>query len=121
MVYQALEALRVVALFLEEIEEDAGIEIAAARAHHESSRRRESHRGVERPPVAYRRHARAVAQVGDDDTRGHRVAERLHDVFERDAEKTEAPDSVVPQRPPQREALRHPAHLPMESAAEAPT
>src|SRR5712692_10718479 len=119
MVYQALEALRVVALFFEEIEEDAGVEVAAARAHHEASSRRESHGGVERPSVAYRRHARAVAQVGDDDTRGRRAGKRLHDVFERDTVKAEAADSLVPQRARQREALGHFRHLAMESGVEA--
>src|SRR5260370_39996660 len=119
MVYQALEALRVVALLLEEIEEDAGVEVATARAHHEAARRRESHRGVERPSVAYRRHARAVAQMRDDDARGCRVGKRLHDVFERDTVKAEAADSLVPQRARQREALGHLGHLSMESGIEA--
>src|SRR5260370_30107060 len=119
MVYQALEALRVVALFFEEIEEDAGVEVAAARDHHEAAGRRESHGGVERPAVAYRRHARAVAKVGDDDARGCRAAEGLHDVFERDTVKAEAANSLVPQRARQREALGHFGHLPMESGVEA--
>src|SRR6266446_2560248 len=119
MVYQALEALRVVVLFFEEIEQDAGVEVAATRAHHEPSRRRESHRGVERPSVAYRRHARAIAQVGDDDARGRRAGKRLHNVFERDTVKAEAADSLVPQCARQREALGHFRHLSMESGVEA--
>ena len=47
--------------------EDAGIEIAAARAHDEPFARREAHRGIHRAPVIDRAERRAVAEMAAHD------------------------------------------------------
>jgi hypothetical protein len=40
-----------------------GIEIAAARAHHESFERRETHAGLDAPPASHGSRTRTVTQV----------------------------------------------------------
>ena len=53
--------------FDQQVQEDAGIEVAGAGAHHEAAGGRETHRRIDADPAAHRRHARPVAEVGDDD------------------------------------------------------
>lgn len=47
--------------------EDAGIEVAGSGAHHEAASGREAHRRIDADAATDRRHARAIAELGDDD------------------------------------------------------
>ena len=51
MIDEPLKAPAVVALLIDEINHQPGIQIAAARAHHEAAGRRKPHRGVDRTPL----------------------------------------------------------------------
>ena len=111
---EACERRHVVAFVRQEMDEDAGIEIAAARAHHEAAARRESHRRVDGTTVTHRRHAGAVAEVRD-----HRAAERRcpdgrDDVLVRQAVEAVAPDTLRPEQVRERQALRHLGHAAVE-------
>src|SRR6185437_3747091 len=110
---------RIVALFVHEIEECAGIEIAGARAHHQAGRGSESHRRVHGLPIAHGGEARAIAEMRDDNGSLRRAAERADDVLERQAMKTVAPHAFVPESAWQRETLRDLRHCPMEASVEA--
>ena len=57
-----------------QVPDQSRIEIARARAHHQSGRRREAHARVDALAIAHGREARAVAEVGEDDAavRGRR-------------------------------------------------
>ena len=46
-----------------EVQQQAGIEIAAARGHDEAFERRKAHRGIERPPAIDRRGRAAAAEL----------------------------------------------------------
>ena len=97
----------------------AGVEIAAARAHHEATGRGEPHRRVDRVPVAHGRHAGAVAQVGDDRAAEGRAARLLQDVLVRQAVKAVAADALVPEVARQRQAPGHLRHVAVEAGVEA--
>ena len=56
---------------LEPVNEEPGVDVSEARAHHEAAGGREAHRGVDGPAVAHGRHARSAAQV-----RQHRAPQR---------------------------------------------
>src|SRR5207237_2361763 len=50
-----------------QVENDARIQLPAARPHRQSVERGEAHRRADAPPVANRTHRRAVAEMHDDD------------------------------------------------------
>ena len=69
------------------------------------------------------RHARAVAQMGDDHPAVGRFLARhflqlVHDVLVRQAVKAVAAHPLVPKTPGQRNPLRHLGHLPVEGRVE---
>ena len=55
------------AALLDQIEHDAGIELARPRAHRQAVERGEAHRALDAPPVAQRAHRGAAAEMRDDD------------------------------------------------------
>ena len=55
----------VIAPGVHEMEEDAGVQVAAPGAHHDAASRREPHGGIERLTVVYCRQAGTVAQMRD--------------------------------------------------------
>ena len=116
---ERLELARAVAVMVHEVNDDAGIEIARARAHHEPAGRREPHRRIDRAPVLHRRHARPVAEVGDHRAPELRRAERLDDVLVREAVKAVAPHPRVEEIARQREALGDLGQRAMKGGVEA--
>ena len=98
--HDALERLRILTGG-EQVEEDARIEVAGARAHHDAARRREPHRRVVRRAVHHRGHARAVAEVRDDGAPQRLRAHGADHVFVRETVEAVATD------PPRGEAARH--------------
>ena len=89
---------------IEQVEHHAGIEVARARPHDETTGRREPHRRVDRAPVADGDHARAVAQVREHRTSSHRLD--LCYVLVRESVNPVAAYSRVEQRRGKREPLR---------------
>ncbi len=97
VVDQVLNGLVGVGLVAEKIQKNPGIEIAAAGSHHEAAGWRESHGRIDGLAKGYGRHARTVAEMGDDETLallfGGQGAE---DVFIRQAMKTIFAHTLVP-------------------------
>ena len=55
------------ALLRDQVEHDAGIELARARAHRQAVERGEAHGALDAAAVAKRAHRGAAAEMGDDD------------------------------------------------------
>ena len=66
MIDQLFEHLRIELLFAHQIDQNAGIEIAAARAHDHPAGRGQAHAGVDRLARFDRGDAGAIAEMGDD-------------------------------------------------------
>jgi len=94
MVHQFFERGRAPALLAHEIDQHAGIEVAAARAHDQAAARRQAHAGVDRHPVAHRRDACAVAQMGDEQAARQAVGQLVNDRFARQAVEPVALDPL---------------------------
>src|SRR5437773_10096415 len=95
---EALERRDIVALVGEEVDKHARVEVPAPRAHHEAAGRRESHRRIDGDAIAYRGHARAVAEMRDDRAAERRRADRRDHVLVRQAVEAVAPDPLRPER-----------------------
>ena len=93
VVDQLFEPGRVEPLFAHQVEQNAGIEIAAARAHDDPAGRGQAHAGVDRLAVLDRGDAGAVAEMGDDQAIGQIVAKLAHDRFARQPVKSVALDA----------------------------
>ncbi len=84
------------------MEDRAGIDVAAARAHHQTFERREAHRGVDGLAVIDGAYRAAVAEVTGDELVG-RGGGRVHlpelpgDIAMRDAVEAVAPDLLLGQ------------------------
>ncbi len=63
------------------MDEQAGIEIAGARAHNDAACRRQAHRSVDGVTVGNGGDAGAVSQMSDDQARRDIFAERVQDRF----------------------------------------
>ena len=63
---QLFEHLRIELPFAHQIDQNAGVEIAAARAHDDPAGRGQAHAGVDRPARFDRGDAGAIAEMGDD-------------------------------------------------------
>src|SRR6185436_17659445 len=109
----------VVSFVREQMHQNAGIEVAAPRAHHEAARRGEAHRRIDRESVAYCREARAVSQVRDDRAAEGRWTDGRHHVLVRQAVETVALDPFRPECPWKWKALRDGRHPPVEGSVEA--
>jgi hypothetical protein len=102
----------------EQIQKHTRVEIAAARAHHHATQRRETHARVDALPCANGTQTCAVAQVRDDRALAEFRAEKRDHVFVRQAVKTVAPHALVPKRAWQGEALRDLGQLAMKRGVE---
>jgi hypothetical protein len=85
----------------QDVEEDAGVEVAGAGAHHQPAGRREAHRGVHAPAACDRRQTGTGAQVREDHLAAGRFVPRLpaqlvHQVRERQAVEAVPLDSGLP-------------------------
>ena len=73
------------AVWDEQIEHDAGVQLTAARAHRQSIQRGEAHRAVHAAPRGHRAHAGPAAEMRDDDPAERDVRrdlrQRARDVF----------------------------------------
>ena len=87
---------------LHQIEDHAGIERAAARAHHQAVDRGEAHRARDAAAVLDGAQAGAVAEMRDDDAPGRerrrKFAQRDYEIFIRQAVEAVAPDAGVGNR-----------------------
>src|SRR5260370_25803132 len=108
-----------VALLTHQIEKDARVEIAAARAHHDATDGREAHRGVYGMSIPDGNQARAVSEMGDDRPRQGSRAEHADDVLVRESVKAVMPQLVAPERARERKALSQLRHISMKCRIEA--
>src|SRR6202035_6001701 len=81
-------------LLTRQIDEDAGIEIAAARAHDDPAGRGQAHAGVDRFSPFDRGDACAIAEMGDDQSVWQRVGKLVHDRFQGKAVKPVTLDAL---------------------------
>ena len=107
----------------EQVEHNARIEVTRARAHHQSSRRREAHRGVDAHATAYGGHAGPIAKVRDYDAAAcHNRIERAqfaHDVLVRQAVEAVAYHAGLLDLARERVLPRHARHVTVERCIEA--
>ena len=108
---------------IDQVEQHAGVDRAAAGAHHEPVQGREAHRRGDAPAVAHRAHAGAVAQVRDHGAPCGRAAveRRQHrgDVFVGQAVKAVAAHAFLGEAARQGEGLRHLWLRPVKRGVEA--
>jgi hypothetical protein len=90
---QLFEVDGIVLLLAHQIDQDAGIEITAARAHNHAAGRGQSHAGVDRFAALDRSDAGAIAEMSDDQTVGQAAAELAKDRFAGKAVKPVALDA----------------------------
>ena len=107
-----------------QIRRQAGIQIAGARAHHQSRRRREAHAGVNAFAVAHGGQARAVAEMREDDAalRCRRVAEArefFHQIGIGQTVETVALNSLGVEAARNRQQLGHARHGVVKRRVEA--
>ena len=85
------------ALFRDEIEHDAGIELARPRSHRKPVERREAHRALDALSALDRAHRGAAAEMGDDHASARDVRrdlrQALGDIFVGQAVEAVAPDA----------------------------
>src|SRR5436190_1705750 len=99
--------------------ENSGIQIAAAGPHHQPPCRSEAHRRIQWPSVLDSGKAGPIAQMSDYNTTARRVAENSQNIFIRQAMKTVASYPPVPQLACQRKAFGDFGHAPMERRIKA--
>ena len=118
-----MSSLHAELLALQQMQQHAGVERAAARAHHQTVERGEAHRRGDAAQSAHRAEARAAAEVRDDraPARGVAVAlgERDRHVLVGQAVKAVAPHAAFPQGMRQRATSARPAAACGESGVEA--
>jgi hypothetical protein len=102
---EVLDRRGVVSLVRQEMHEDARVEVAAPRAHHQAAGGREAHGRVHGTPVAYGRQARAIAEVRNDGPAERRGAQRGEDVLVGEPMEPAALDAPGRQRARQRQAV----------------
>src|ERR1700683_3604692 len=99
MVEQILQTvggeLLVVIVIAQQINDDAGVEIARARPHWNAAGRSEAHRGIDRYPVTQRTETRSVAQMREDRSCGKLCTEAMHQRLVRNAVETITADALV--------------------------
>ena len=96
-----------VAMFAQKVEQNAWIEIARPRSHHQAAERAKTHRRIDRSPVPYRGEARAVTKVRDDHPAARALGTKfVNDRFVREAVESVSAHALGPQLPRQRQALR---------------
>ena len=87
------------ALRLDQVQDDAGVELAGAGAHREAVEGGEAHRALDAHAVGHRAHRGAAAEVGDDDAAagdlGRDLAQAAGDVFVGEAVEAVAADALV--------------------------
>jgi hypothetical protein len=110
MVHQVVKLVRAIGFGAHDVDEDPGVEIAAAGAHHEACGRRKAHGGIARLTILHRRQAGAVAQMGDHQATLGCRAERRHDVFIGQTMKAIPSYAFVPEVAGEGEALGHLRH-----------
>ena len=98
-----------------EIRREAGIQIAGARAHHQSRRRREAHAGINAFAIAHGGHACAIAEMREDDAAFfcRRVAEArefFHQIGVGQTVETVALNSLGVEASRNRQQLGHARH-----------
>ena len=93
-------------LLAREVDQDTGIEIAAARAHDHSAGRRQAHAGVDGFAAFDGGHACAIAEMSDDQSVGRIGGKLVHDRFAREAVEPVALDALRPQFPGDRKDAR---------------
>ena len=125
LVDQIIDGRGAASLFLEQVEQHAGIEVAGARAHHQPAGRREAHRGVDalaalgRPPC-WRRCPDGRRSRGRRPPRRRPPSRSFcHDVLVRKPVKTVAQHALVPKASGQRKTLGHLGHLAVKRRVEA--
>jgi hypothetical protein len=106
-------------VLIQEVHEDARVEIARARAHDEAARGREPHRRVDRAPVLHRGHARPVAEMREHGAAERRRSDGLDDVLVRKAVEAVASYACVEEVARQGEALGDLRQAAMERGVEA--
>jgi len=120
LVQQLFDALVVPAL-LQQVQQHAGIQRAAARTHHQAVQRGKAHGGGHAHPALRGAQAGAVAQVGHDHAaapaHGLRVQHR-HDVLVGQAMEAVAAHALLAQRTRQREGVVHLGHVGVEGGVE---
>ena len=97
------------ALFLDQVQDDPGVELARAGAHRQAVERREAHRALDAPARQHRAHRGAAAEVGDDDApagglRRH-LGQAVGDILVAEAVEAVAADALVVERARQRVAV----------------
>jgi hypothetical protein len=91
---QLFEVDGIVLLLAHQIDQDAGIEITAARAHNHAAGRGQSHAGVDRFAAFDRGDACAIAEMRDYQAVRQIVRKLVHDRFARKAVKPVALDTL---------------------------
>jgi len=95
MVEQIFKLIDAEFLIAQKIEEDAGVEIAGARAHGDAAGGSESHRRVDGYSAAKSAEACSVTQVGEDGSPWKPRSEVMHERFIREAVEAVAPDTGI--------------------------
>ena len=119
MIDQLFELRRIELLFAHQIDQNARIEIAAARAHDHPAGWGQSHAGVDRFAVFDRGNAGAIAEMGDDQAARHIVRKLTHDRFARKAVKPVALDALRLQFLGDRKYTRDLRHFGVKGGVEA--
>ena len=97
MIDKIFEHDRIELLLTRQIDQNAWIEIAAARAHNHPAGRGQAHAGVDGLAALDRGDAGAVAKMGNYQTVGQIAPQLAHDRFAGEAMKTVALDALLPQ------------------------
>ena len=94
----------IVFVSLENVHEQAGVEIAGASAHDDAAGGSEAHRRIDGETVENSGDAGAVAEVGDDEARWNIFLESVENRFARQAVETIATNTGLPEFFGKREA-----------------
>ena len=78
-IHQVFKCGGIVVLLADQIDENAWVKVAAARAHDHTAGGGQPHAGVDRHAVADRGEAGAVAEMGDHQTPRHVPCKLTHD------------------------------------------
>src|SRR5579864_8746749 len=79
------------------MQEHSGIKIAAACPHHEAAGRRQSHARIDGDAISQRRHARAIAQVGDYRALSELSSQLAHNILVRESVEPITFDPLLPE------------------------
>src|SRR5262249_54181669 len=118
-IYRLVELLRVVPFLAEQVKNEPWIEIAAAGAHHEATRRGESHCRIHGLSVTHGSQAGAVAEMRDYHAAPRSNAQNAHNVFVRQAMKAVASYSDIPELACHWKTCRDLGHRAMKRGVEA--